>query len=430
VFRKSEDLTRKLRRRFDWVREHLGEEIRKMDGWSQIFEGLDDELDGLDGQSTLWSEGHQRFSEIAEAIDQLTRVSKNLQRDVLNTRMVPIGPLFNRFKRVVRDLSVERGKQVQLEIRGEKTELDKRMIDALGDPLLHLVRNSIDHGIESPEIRRDAKKPEAGTIVLEAAHRGNNVLITVRDDGAGINVDRIRERVMEQGLATEGQLREMSELQIIDHIWRPGFSTAKQITDVSGRGVGMDIVRNSIATLSGTIDVATSRGLGTTFTIRVPLTLAIIHSLLIRFRNDCFSIPIDDVRVIVSVPPDKIHAVQRHSTIEVRGELIPLVRMDGIFDWSGASPSPNEGRLAQNGARRMTNVVVLQSRGRTLGLCVDDLIGRGDVVIKPLSDNFVPVRGLSGASIMGDGAVCLMLDSIALIELAGERSLARTADSK
>ena len=181
--------------------------------------------------------------------------------------------------------------------------------------------------------------------------------------------------------------------------------------------------RNSIATLSGTIDVATSRGLGTTFTIRVPLTLAIIHSLLIRFRNDCFSIPIDDVRVIVSVPPDKIHAVQRHSTIEVRGELIPLVRMDGIFEWNGSSPAPNEGRLAQNGAGRMTNVVVLQSRGRTLGLCVDDLIGRGDVVIKPLSDNFIPVRGLSGASIMGDGAVCLMLDSIALIELGRRTQL-------
>ncbi|HXY32940.1 MAG TPA: chemotaxis protein CheA [Planctomycetaceae bacterium] len=429
VFGKSKDLTQRIRRRFDWVREHLSEEVRGMGGWNQIFEGLDDELEGLDGQSSLWSEGHQRFSEISEAIDQLTRVSKNLQRGVLNTRMVPIGPLFNRFKRVVRDLSVERRKQVQLAISGEKTELDKRMIDALGDPLLHLVRNSIDHGIETPDERRAANKPEAGTIVLEAAHRGNNVLITVRDDGAGIDVDRVRARILEQGLASEAQLREMSEQQIIDHIWQPGFSTARQITEVSGRGVGMDIVRNSIADLSGTIDVATARGLGTVFTIRMPLTLAIIHSLLIRFRDDCFSIPIDDVRMIVSVPPDQVHAVQRHSTIDVRGELIPLVRMDGIFEWNGSPAArENQSPSSQNGAAGATiNVVVLQSRGKTLGLCVDALVGRGDVVIKPLAENFLPVRGLSGASIMGDGAVCLMLDSTAMIELAAERSLARAA---
>jgi two-component system chemotaxis sensor kinase CheA len=291
---------------------------------------------------------------------------------------------------------------------------------------LHLVRNSIDHGIEPPAERRAANKPEAGTIVLEAAHRGNNVLITVRDDGAGIDVARVRARVLEQGFASQAQLGEMSEQQVIDHIWQPGFSTASEITEVSGRGVGMDIVRNSIADLSGTIDVATTRGGGTTFTIRMPLTLAIIHSLLIRFRDDCFSIPIDDVRVIVSVPRDQIHAVQRHSTIEVRGELIPLVGMDGIFEWNGPA-APSGAASGENGVSGMTNVVVLQSRGKTLGLCVDALVGRGDVVIKPLAENFLPVRGLSGASIMGDGAVCLMLDSTALIELAAERSMARTA---
>jgi two-component system chemotaxis sensor kinase CheA len=426
VVGKSKDLTQRIRRRFEWVREHLSAEVRGAGGWNQIFEGLDDELEGLDGQSSLWGEGHQRFSEISEAIDQLTRVSKNLQRGVLNTRMVPIGPLFNRFKRVVRDLSVERGKQVQLAISGEKTELDKRMIDALGDPLLHLVRNAIDHGIETPVGRRAAGKPESATIGLEAAHRGNNVLITVRDDGAGIDVDRVRARILEQGLASEAQIREMSEQQVIDHIWQPGFSTAREITEVSGRGVGMDIVRNSIADLSGTIDVSTTRGLGTTFTIRMPLTLAIIHSLLIRFRDDCFSIPIDDVRMIVAVGPDQVHAVQRHSTIDVRGELIPLVRIDGIFEWSGLSGTDEKrGSSAQNGAGATINVVVLQARGKTLGLCVDALVGRGDVVIKPLAENFLPVRGLSGASIMGDGAVCLMLDSTAMIELAAERSLVR-----
>ena len=210
------------------------------DAWAQVSQGLEEDLEALDRQSELWAEGYRHFAGISEAVDQLTRVSKNLQRGVLNTRMVPVGPLFNRFKRVIRDLSTERRKQIQLIIRGEKTELDKRMIDALGDPLLHLVRNSIDHGFERPEQRQTAGKPAVGTIILEAAHRGNSVWITVRDDGAGINTDKIRARIVKRGLASPAVAKEMTDAQAIGHIWHPGFSTAETVTEISGRGVGME----------------------------------------------------------------------------------------------------------------------------------------------------------------------------------------------
>ena len=216
--------------------------------------------------------------------------------------MVQVAPLFNRFRRVIRDLSQERNKRVQLVIHGEKTELDKRMIDELGDPLIHLVRNSIDHGLEPPDERVRMGKPEIGTISLEASHSGNNVFIRVRDDGAGINVERIRSRLLERGLVTKSALSELSEQQVVDFIWHPGFSTAEKVTDISGRGVGMDVVRNRILDLNGAIEVDSRPGEGTTFTLRLPLTLAIIRSLLVRFRDGVFSIPIDDVREIVSVP--------------------------------------------------------------------------------------------------------------------------------
>ncbi len=418
AFKKSKELADRLRKRFEQIRQSLNARSGAEAVWSQLSQGLDEDLDGLDRQSEMWEAGRRHFADVSDAVDQLTRVSKNLQRGVLNTRMVPVGPLFNRFKRVIRDLSVERKKQVQLVIRGEKTELDKRMIDALGDPLLHLVRNSIDHGLESLEQRRAAGKPDCGTVFLEAAHRGNNVLITLRDDGAGIHLERIKARIIERGLATPVQVQEMSDQQIIGHIWHPGFSTAETITEISGRGVGMDIVRNAISELSGAIDVASTPGDGTTFTIRLPLTLAIIHSLMIRYREGYFSIPIDDVREIVSIPRDEVYSIHRHVTIDVRGELIPLISMGAAFTWNAAGAVPAD----PPPANALLNVVVLNARGKTLGLSVDSLVGRADLVIKSLTENFQPIRGLSGASILGDGTVCLMIDPAALIELAVERA--------
>jgi two-component system chemotaxis sensor kinase CheA len=264
----------------------------------------------IEEQSELWDSGRRGFAQISEAIDQLTRISDSLQQGVLDTRMVPVAPLFNRFKRVVRDLSTARGKKVNLRIRGEKTELDKRMIDELGDPLVHLVRNSIDHGLESPDVRLARGKPEAGTILLEASHSGNSVFIHVRDDGGGIDVARIKDRLVAREILTAVEVERLSDAEAVDYIWHPGFSTAQEVTNVSGRGVGMDAVKARIADLNGTIDVDSAPQEGTTFTIRLPLTLAIINSLLIRIRDVIFSMPIEDVREIVcrhrdgSRPPD------------------------------------------------------------------------------------------------------------------------------
>ena len=388
----------------------IGEERDGLNGWHHILDELDLDLESLAEDSTMWDEGRRHFTQIAEAIDQLTRVSKNLQQGVLDTRMMPVGPLFGRFKRVIRDIANDRGKSVELIIRGEKTELDKRMIDELGDPLLHLIRNSVDHGLEAAHVRRNNGKRATGRITLEASHSGNNVFVTITDDGAGINVEKVRSRIIERGLATAQLAASMSDSQVIDHIFHPGFSTADQVTDISGRGVGMDIVKSRISELNGSIEVASEPGKGTTFTLRLPLTLAIIRSLMIRFRDGVYTIPIDDVREIVSVPTEQIYSVHGHETIDVRGEFIPLASMDKIFDWSHL-PDPS-------GDSAAANVVILQSRGKTLGLCVDELLGGADIVIKSLADNFVSIRGLSGASIMGDGSVCLMLDTDVVIGLA------------
>jgi two-component system chemotaxis sensor kinase CheA len=414
--RRSSDLREDLRKRFERLRVWLQNQPEGTRVCSELLGGLEEELDLLDRESALHESGRQFHTEIADAIDQLNRVSRNMQRSVLSTRMIPVGPLFNRFRRVVRDLSVDRGKQVRLMIQGEKTELDKRMIDALGDPLLHLIRNALDHGMEAPDVRRAAGKPESGTIILSAVHRGNNVLITIQDDGSGIQTNRIRAKLVAQGIATAAQAESMSEQQVIETIWQPGFSTASAVTEISGRGVGMDIVRASISNLSGTIEVATNPGQGTTFTIRLPQTLAIIHSLLFRCGSSFFAVPIDDVREIVSVIPQQIHSIHRHHAIEVRGELVPMFKLDDVFRWHGPglATTRSDAEIAEN---RRQEVLILQARGKTLGLAVDSLIGRSNLVIKSLSENYLPVRGLSGAGILGDGTVCLMLDSPAIADL-------------
>ncbi|MFM8476200.1 MAG: chemotaxis protein CheW [Planctomycetaceae bacterium] len=414
--RRSSELREDLRRRFERLRGWLQNQPEGSRVCSELLGGLDEELELLDREAAVHESGRRFYTEMSEAIEQLNRVSRNMQRSVLSTRMIPVGPLFNRFRRVVRDLSVDRGKQVKLVIHGEKTELDKRMIDALGDPLLHLIRNALDHGMEAPAARRAAGKPDAGTIILSAVHRGNNVLITIQDDGSGIQTSRIRAKLVAQGMATQAQADAMTEQQVIETIWQPGFSTASSVTEISGRGVGMDIVRAAISDLSGTIEVATSPGQGTTFTIRLPQTLAIIHSLLFRCGTGYFAVPIDDVREIVSVLPRQIHAIHRHQAIEVRGALVPLYRLDGIFRWHGSGPGV-AATDADSTDNRRQEVLILQARGKTLGLSVDSLIGRSNLVIKSLSDNYIPVRGLSGAGILGDGTVCLMLDSPAIADL-------------
>jgi len=400
--------------------------------WSEHFHDLESEIDALEEQSRLWEESRRCFGQITEAIDQMTRVSDSLQRGVLDTRMVPVAPLFSRFKRSVRDIALELGRKVNLEICGEKTELDKRMIDELGDPLMHLVRNAIDHGIEPADVRIRRGKPEVGTIRLEAAHSGNNVFISVRDDGGGLNVEKIRQRIVERDLVPAAQVEGLSEQDVIDYIWHPGFSTADIVSDISGRGVGMDIVKTRIAELNGTIDVEYAAGRGTTFTIKLPLTLAIIRSLLFRLRHGVFAVPLDNVREIVSVPVDQIVTIHGRRTFDVRGEFIPLVDIDDVFEWHSVHyryPLDREFSREDLDVRRVS-VVILHAAGKTMGLKVDELHGGQDIVIKSLAENFAPIRGLSGASILGDGSVCLLLDVGSAISMAAAPRRFRTTNAE
>jgi two-component system chemotaxis sensor kinase CheA len=428
AFRKSGTSTRarsvveSLRRALQLMKARTSNGGQKSAGeWHEQIHDIESDIALLEEQAQHWELGRRCFGQFTEAIDQMTRVSNNLQRGVLDTRMVPVAPLFNRFKRVVRDIAHDLGKRVQLEIRGEKTELDKRMIDELGDPLVHLVRNAVDHGIEPAEVRARRGKPEVGILRLEAAHSGNNVLISVRDDGEGINVKAIRQRIIERGLVAPAVADQLSDRDLIDYIWHPGFSTSATVSDISGRGVGMDIVKTRIAELNGTIDVHHAAGRGTTFTIRLPLTLAIIHSLLFRLRHGMFAVPIDNIREIVSVPISQIVTIHHRKTFAVRGAFIPLVEIDDIFDWHGMEYHyPGMKRHVTEANGRSVNVVVLTSGEKTIGLKVDELQGAQDIVIKSLAENFMPIRGLSGASILGDGSVCLLLDVGAVVSMASD----------
>ncbi len=353
--------------------------------------------------------GRERLNTMAEAIHHLGRVSDGIQKGVLETRMVPIGPLFDRFQRVVRDLRMSSGKEVVLRVEGEKTELDKRMIDELADPLVHMVRNSVDHGLEPPDVRVASGKARAGTVVLAASHRGNSVVITVSDDGRGINCDRVRAKAVSKGLISQEDAARLTDRQVIPYIFHPGLSTAEAITDISGRGVGMDIVKSRIESLNGSLDVRSELGQGTTFAIRLPLTLAIMPVLLVRSRGEAYAIPLDHLNEIVEVAPAQIYRVHGRRTIEVRGRLIALVGLDELFRRPPAE-KPANGKAI---------VVVVSDGEATIGLVVDQLLGMQEAVLKSLERNYRPVVGLSGASILGDGRVSLILDVDTLIDMAG-----------
>ena len=366
----------------------------------------DSHLEKLEEQGRMWEEGNRRYAELVESVDHLTRVADSLQRGVLSTRMVPVGPLLNRFNRSVRDIANELGKSVILQIAGEKTELDKRMIDELGDPLVHLVRNAIDHGIEPADVRLRRGKPEMATVRLSASHRGNSVIISISDDGGGIDVEKIRDRIVARGLISADQAASLTPRELTDYIWQPGFSTAKQISNISGRGVGMDIVRTRIEALSGSIEVETKIGEGSTFIIRLPLTLAIARCMLFRMEQAVFAVPVENVREIVTVTDDCILSVGGRRVCDIRGEFLPLVDMDEIFSWpTGADPAPR-------GA-----VLVMHAGSRAVAVCVSSLLGTQDLVVKSLDENFMRIRGLGGASILGDGEVCLLLDAAAVVDI-------------
>jgi two-component system, chemotaxis family, sensor kinase CheA len=296
-----------------------------------------------------------------------------------------------------------------------------------------MVRNAVDHGLEPPDERERAGKPRAGTVWLQASHRGNSVVITVGDDGRGIDCQRIRRKVVTKGLVAEDEARELSDRELIAYIWHPGLSTAETITEISGRGVGMDIVKGRIENLSGAVDVRSVFGQGTTFTIRLPLTLAIMSSLLVRIYDEIYAIPLDHIDEIVEIRPGQIYRVQGRPAIEIRKKIVALASLGDVFRWGGrahpsahnGTPESGDGRPSADDAHEKRTVVVVQDGETTIGLLVDELIGMQEVVLKSLEKNFRSIPGLSGASILGDGRVSLILDLDTVIDMVARPTVHR-----
>jgi two-component system chemotaxis sensor kinase CheA len=427
-----ESLARRLERRPDTRQPEAGpvSEIAP-DRWAVQVRRLREHVRAVFDELDRLRLGRERIKALNEAIHHLGRITDGLQKGVLDTRMVPIGPLFERFRRLIRDLGHASGKEILLRIEGEKTELDKRMIDELSDPLIHMVRNAVDHGLEDPQAREAAGKPRAGTISLQASHRGNSIVITVGDDGRGIDPERIRRKAVSRGWVDEADAAEIPERDLVSFIWRPGFSTAESVSEISGRGVGMDIVKNRIENLNGTVDVRSAPGQGTTFTIRLPLTLAIMSSLLVRIFEEIYALPLDHIDEIVQLTPDRIHLIQGRPAIEIREKIIALVSLEDIFRWGGEDhpcshrrtgghngPPSSPALLAAVPPGGKLTVVVVQNGETTIGLLADELVGMQEVVLKSLDRNYRAIPGLSGASILGDGRVSLILDVDALIAMA------------
>lgn len=365
-----------------------------------------------------------RLSQVsaAQEIPELTVISEIVERltwemrdQILNIRMIPIGTTFTKYNRLVRDLSSELGKVVDLVTEGGETELDKTVIERLGDPLVHLIRNCIDHGIESPEVRRGAGKPARGTVKLSAEHAGAHVMIRIEDDGAGLDAEAIRIKAVNQGLITENQ--EISERELYALIFSSGFSTAKRVTSVSGRGVGMDVVRKAIDELRGTIDIQSRKGKGSSFHIKLPLTLAIIDGLLVKIADKFFVLPLSAVEECVEITR-KQQGGSGRDLANVRGELIPYIRLREKFDIEGDAPS-------------IEQVVIVNVTGDQIGFVVDKVIGGHQTVIKSLGSLYKDIEGLSGATILGDGTVALILDLPHLIRGAelDERELTGASKS-
>jgi two-component system, chemotaxis family, sensor kinase CheA len=339
--------------------------------------------------------------ELGESAALLARTTNEIQESIMKVRMVPIGQVFDRFPRLVRDVAKARGKEVQLSISGAETDLDKTIVDEVGEPLMHMLRNSIDHGIEPPDVRERRGKPRTGTISLDAYHEGNQVIIEIADDGGGIDLEKVRARGVRQGLIAADD--RLSDRELIELIFTPGFSTAEVVSDVSGRGVGMDVVKKNITRLKGVFDVDSVAGEGTRFTIKLPLTLAIIQALLVRVVDELYAIPLDSVIESQRVEIADVHTVHGSEVITLRGQVVPLVRVADFFQLGGR----------RDPEKIMTVIVGLQ--GRQVGLVVDSFEGEQEIVIKPLSDVVGRIPGISGATILGNGSISLIIDVHSLV---------------
>lgn len=372
------------------------------------------ELEGVRHDMEAVARARSSVHDLLEATHHLDRVCGGIQQSVMQTRMVPIGPLFARFKRVIRDVTRNNGKEIRLVIRGKQTELDKRMIDELGDPLIHMVRNAADHGIELPEVRQAAGKTRWGTVTLDAFHRGNSIIIRVGDNGKGLDPDTICRKAIEKGLLSRADAERMTRQQVFQLIWEPGLSTAEKVTEVSGRGMGMDIVKSKIEELHGTVDLESEPGQGTTLIVKLPLTLAILPSLMAEIMGDMYALPLESVVEIVRVSRGQLATVHGKCTARVRGRTVSTVGLEEIFHERGCRP--------EEPAEDEVDLVVLEEAGGEIALFVDRVLGKQDIVIKSLAENYREVPGIAGASILGDGRVSLILDPATLIEMCSGKT--------
>ncbi|ADD02474.1 CheA signal transduction histidine kinase [Thermoanaerobacter italicus Ab9] len=393
------------------LQSHSFENIKKTHSFNKTSKSVRVDIDRLDTLMNLVSEliiiktrlegleADNKNSETASTIEYLERITTNLHDAVMKVRMVPVERVFNRFPRMVRDLSYELGKKIILNMYGQDTEVDRTVIDEIGDPLVHLLRNSIDHGIEMPQERLQKGKSEQGTINLRAYHEGNKVVIEVSDDGRGIDIEKVKAKAVEKGIYTAEQVNDLSKDKILDLLFKPGFSTADKVTDISGRGVGLDVVKNKIESLNGSIEVLSEIDKGTKFIIKLPLTLAIIQALLVKVGDEKFAIPLNSISEIVHKKEEEIHNVQGKEVVLFRGKIIPIIRLNEILETKKIS---NDGNL----------VCVIIKKGENLACCtVDELIGQQEIVIKPLGKYLSNVKVIAGATILGDGQVALIVDA-------------------
>ncbi len=350
------------------------------------------------------SEEKSIINEFKSRMEQMSRIAKDLQSGIMKTRMVPIGQVFTRFRRLVRDLAKEYNKEMELTIKGEDTELDKKVIDSIGEPLLHLLRNAVDHGIETAAERKKLGKSETAHITMSAYQSGNQIFVDVSDDGRGLNLDQIKRKAVSMGLATPEMIAAMDDTDIYNYIFTPGFSTAERITDMSGRGVGMNVVKEIVSELNGNVSIETEWGMGTRFVLSFPITLAIIPAIMVKVRNEMYAIPLTDVIETIKISQADITTIEGHEVINLRGEILSLLRLSRFVGLESAL-----------GPDDKMPVVVVGFGTRKIGLIVDYLEGKLEIVIKSLEQNYKTVEGLAGASILGDGSICLILDISSMI---------------
>jgi len=364
----------------------------------------------VNSEFALENEGTKLSRDLGDATKQIDLMTNELQLVVMKTRMVRIGKVFNRFPRLVRDLSKETKKEIELVIKGEETELDKTLIEEINDPLVHLIRNSVDHGIETPEKRKAAGKSVNGTITLSAEHEGNNIIISVEDDGKGIDPEAIKDKAIAKGLITKEKAKELSRQEALNLIFLPGFSTAEVVTNVSGRGVGMDVVKTNVTKLRGIINIDSVTGSGTKMIIKLPLTLAIIPGMIVKVRGEMVVIPLNSVIEVVRVHSDNINSINQHEVIKLRDSVLPLISIDDLL----------YNKNAKEDEKIWQYVVVVGIAEKKFGIKVDQLVGQKEVVIKSLGSYLGTIHGIAGSTIMGDGTVVMILDISELINRLAE----------